>query len=186
MSFDAKAVNIGPINTTLFECPATVSGSVHGLVISNVSAAAVTLTLRFYDHSEGTTILIRSVEVGAKGEYVFPKPINVNPGDRIIASASAGGVLVSLHSVYLSEATPVAKGFTLEVSGQRTRTTRLMTLFQMTVAVLWLLTVTQAVVHLHPVGSCLPTRGASGQFMESDPTRMQTYKFLWSRRQNRA
>lgn len=112
MAFNAKAVNIGTTNTTVFECPATLSGSVHGLVISNNSAAIATLTLRYFDKSEGTTTIIRNIEVAAKGEFTFSKPINVTSGDQIIASASTAGALVAFHSVYLSTEAPVTTGFT--------------------------------------------------------------------------
>lgn len=112
MSFNAKATNIGVADTQIFECPATQSGSVHGLVISNISGASATVTLQFLDQSEGTTTTIATRALAQGTEFTFPKPINVTAGDKLLASASADNALVAFHSVYLSTASPVSQGFT--------------------------------------------------------------------------
>jgi len=63
--------------------------------------------------STGTTTTIASgISVAANSTYTWPKPVDVNAGDYLQASASAGSAIVCLYSTYEGSATPAAVGFT--------------------------------------------------------------------------
>jgi len=86
---------------------------VHGLVFSNNTGSAVTITLKIYIQSLGTTTTVATgISVGANTTYTWPKPINVNAGDLIQAAASTGSALVCFYSVYEGSAVAAAVGFT--------------------------------------------------------------------------
>lgn len=113
MGFKALAVAVGTTDTVLFECPATYDGSAHGIVFGNVTASAVTITIKLYDHSEGgSKTLIAGKSIAANSEYTFPKPINLNAGDKIIALASSASAVTALVSAYIATAAPAAVGIT--------------------------------------------------------------------------
>ena len=113
MGFKALAVAVGTADTVLFECPATYDGSAHGIVFGNVTASAVTITIKLYDHSEGgSKTLIAGKSIAANSEYTFPKPINLNAGDKIIALASSASAVTALVSAYIATAAPAAVGIT--------------------------------------------------------------------------
>ena len=103
----------GTTDTDVYVCPATTEASVHGLVFGNVTGSAVTLTIKVYIQSTGTTTTVASgISVTANSTYTWPKPVDLNAGDKIIASAGTGSALVCLYSSYEGTATPAAVGFT--------------------------------------------------------------------------
>lgn len=113
MALKGKPIAIGTTDTTIYTCPATTEASVHGLVFANITGSAATITLKMYVQSTGTTTTIASgISVAANSTYTWPKPIDVNAGDYIQASASAGSTIVCLYSTYEGSATPAAVGFT--------------------------------------------------------------------------
>lgn len=98
---------------TVYTCPVGTEGSIHGLVFSNTGASDVTITLTFYDASAATTYtLANGYVVKAESTFAWLRPINVNAGDYIQASASAGAVVLVHASVY--EGTTTAVGFTVQ------------------------------------------------------------------------
>lgn len=112
MSFAAKPVSLGTSDTNIVSCPATQSGSVHGLVFSNVTGSPQTITLKLSNYQDGTTTVISSARVvPANGEFAWPKPINMQQGDAIVAFCSAPNAVVAVYSIYLNSVAPVAKGF---------------------------------------------------------------------------
>ncbi len=112
MSFLEKAVPLGTSDTDVYECPATFSGSVHGLVFSNTTAGAITIALKHFSQATGTTTtIISALSIAANTPYAWPKPINMVAGDKIIASASSTSSIVVLASVYLG-ATSATIGIT--------------------------------------------------------------------------
>lgn len=112
MALKGQAIAVGTTDTTLYTCPATIESSVHGLVFSNTTAGALSVTLKLYKQSLGTTVTIGPAKsVAANDTFTWPKPINLNAGDYIIAFASGAGV-VALYSSYEGSATPVSVGFT--------------------------------------------------------------------------
>jgi hypothetical protein len=113
MALKGKPIAIGTSDTTIYTCPSTLEASVHGLVFSNNTGSAVTITLKIYIQSLGTTTTVATgISVGANTTYTWPKPINVNAGDLIQAAASTGSALVCFYSVYEGSAAAAAVGFT--------------------------------------------------------------------------
>ena len=113
MALKGKPIAIGTSDTTIYTCPATTEASVHGLVFANNTGSAVTITLKIYIQSLGTTTTVATgISVGANTTYTWPKPINVNAGDYIQAAASTGSALVCFYSVYEGSAAAAAVGFT--------------------------------------------------------------------------
>jgi len=112
MALKGQAVAVGTSDTTLYTCPATIESSVHGLVFSNPTAGALTVTLKLYKQSLGTTVTVGPAKsIAANDVYTWPKPINLNAGDYIVAVGSGAGI-VALYSSYEGSATPVSVGFT--------------------------------------------------------------------------
>lgn len=113
MALKGKPISIGATDTTIYTCPSTIEASVHGLVFANNTGSAVTITLKIYIQSLGTTTTVATgISVGANTTYTWPKPINVNAGDYIQAVASTGSAIVCFYSVYEGSAAAVAVGFT--------------------------------------------------------------------------
>jgi hypothetical protein len=113
MALKGKPIAIGTSDTTIYTCPSTIEASVHGLVFANNTGSAVTITLKIYIQSLGTTTTVGTgISVGANTTYTWPKPINVNAGDYIQAAASTGSALVCFYSVYEGSAAAAAVGFT--------------------------------------------------------------------------
>lgn len=115
MALKGKPISIGTSDTTIYTCPSTIEASVHGLVFANNTGSAVTITLKVYIQSLGTTTTVATgISVAANSTYTWPKPIDVNAGDYIQASASTGSAIVCLYSTYEGSATPAEVGFTPE------------------------------------------------------------------------
>jgi hypothetical protein len=113
MALKGKPIAIGATDTTIYTCPATTEASIHGLVFSNNTGSAVTITLKVYIQSLGTTTTVATgISVAANATYTWPKPIDVNAGDYIQAVASTGSAIVCLYSAYEGSATAAAVGFT--------------------------------------------------------------------------
>jgi len=113
MALKGKPIAIGTSDTTIYTCPSTIEASVHGLVFANNTGSAVTITLKIYIQSLGTTTTVATgISVAANSTYTWPKPINVNAGDYIQAAASTGSALVCFYSVYEGSAAAAAVGFT--------------------------------------------------------------------------
>jgi len=113
MALKGKPIAIGTSDTTIYTCPSTLEASVHGLVFANNTGSAVTITLKIYIQSLGTTTTVATgISVAANATYTWPKPINVNAGDYIQAAASTGSALVCFYSVYEGSAAAAAVGFT--------------------------------------------------------------------------
>ena len=113
MALKGKPISIGATDTTIYTCPSTIEASVHGLVFANNTGSAVTITLKVYIQSLGTTTTVATgISVAANSTYTWPKPIDVNAGDYIQAVASTGSAIVCLYSVYEGSAAAAAVGFT--------------------------------------------------------------------------
>lgn len=113
MALKGQPISIGTTDTTVYTCPSTLEGSVHGLVFSNVTGSAATITIKLYIQSTGlTTTVATGISVAANSTYTWSKPINVNAGDIIKASAGTGSAIICVYSAYENSATPAAVGFT--------------------------------------------------------------------------
>ncbi|CAB4131886.1 ChiA1_BD domain containing protein [uncultured Caudovirales phage] len=113
MALKGKPIAVGTTDTDIYLCPATTEASVHGLIFANVTGSAATITIKLYIQSTGTTTTIATgISVAANSTYTWPKPVDMNANDKIIASASTGSAIVCLYSSYEGTATPAAVGFT--------------------------------------------------------------------------
>lgn len=113
MALKGQPIAVGTTDTTVYTCPATLEGSVHGLVFSNVTGSAATITIKMYIQSTGvTTTVATGISVAANSTYTWPKPVDVNAGDIIKASANTISAIVCVYSAYENAATPAATGFT--------------------------------------------------------------------------
>lgn len=113
MSFLEQSVTLGTTDTVIYTCPTTLNGSAHGLVFSNITGTAATVVLKLFNQTSGTTTTIASgYSITANTPQAWPKPINLQAGDQIIASASAVNAVVAIASIYTASATPAATGFT--------------------------------------------------------------------------
>jgi len=113
MALKGKPIAVGTTDTDLYTCPSTIEASVHGLVFANGTGSSATITVKVYIQSTAaTTTIITGQTVAANTAFTWPKPINLNAGDKIIASASTGSAIVCLYSAYEGSAAPVAVGFT--------------------------------------------------------------------------
>ncbi len=102
MAFQSKNVEVSTDEVTLYECPSANEGSAHSLVVSSSSSTTRKVSLRHYDHSEGTTTaLLTDLEIAKGTPYAFPKALNLNPGDKLLAVADGSGVTVYV-GVYLA------------------------------------------------------------------------------------
>jgi hypothetical protein len=114
MAFQEKVLSLGTVDTLLFECPATLAGSAHGIVFSNITNGDKTIAVKLYTKATGlTTVVAQDRVVKANTEFAWPKPINLASGDQIIASASTLSSVAALVSIYLAASVPAAAGFTL-------------------------------------------------------------------------
>ena len=113
MALKGKPIAIGATDTTIYTCPAATEASIHGLVFANNTGGAVTITLKIYIQSLGTTTTVATgISVAANSTYTWPKPIDVNAGDSVQAVAATGSAIVCLYSVYEGSAVAAAVGFT--------------------------------------------------------------------------
>jgi hypothetical protein len=113
MALKGKPIAIGATDTTIYTCPAATEASIHGLVFANNTGSTVTITLKVYIQSLGTTTTVATgISVAANSTYTWPKPVDVNAGDNVQAVASTGSAVVCLYSVYEGSATAAAVGFT--------------------------------------------------------------------------
>ena len=112
MSFQDETIQIGTSNTTIVTCPVGQNGSVYGLVFSNLTNTDVNITISLYSQSTGlTTQITNSTVVPANDQFTWPKPINVNAGDQIIASAATANAIVAVASVYYDNSINTVNGF---------------------------------------------------------------------------
>lgn len=114
MAFLEKAVELGVTDTELYQCPALMSGSAHGLVFSNVSGSSQTIVLKLYSQTTGLAVTVTGSgqQVAANSQFTWPKPINMQAGDRIIASCGTGASVVAVVSIFIDTSSTLVTGVT--------------------------------------------------------------------------
>lgn len=113
MALKGKPLLLTTSDQDVYVCPATQEASVHALVFSNLTAGAITISIKRYIASTATTQqLVAALSVAANSTFNWPKPMNMAVGDKIIASASANSSIVCDYGAYENSATPAAVGFT--------------------------------------------------------------------------
>jgi preprotein translocase subunit YajC len=111
MTFVSAPIAIGTADTLIYECPATLEGSVHGLQFENYSGGTIAVTIKLFKFATGVTSTVRSKNLAAGEEYEFAK-INVTAGDKVLASAGTAGTIRALANAYVDAAVPIEVGFT--------------------------------------------------------------------------
>ena len=87
MAFANNLLAIGTTDTELFVAPPAAEVSVHTLFFDGDD----TVTVKLYRKTTGTTQAFLQIPVVSGTPFTFPKPINLQPGDKILASGSSGG-----------------------------------------------------------------------------------------------
>ena len=89
--FKNAGVAVGTSATTIYTAPASTTGIIHAIYISNVDGtndASVDITVT--DTSSGNTFhIMKTVAVPADSTLVIEKPINLGIGDKLETQASA-------------------------------------------------------------------------------------------------
>lgn len=100
-TFKNAGVAIGTSDTTLYTAPASTTGIIHAIYISNVDGANdASLDITVTDTSAGNTFhIMKTVLVPADSTLVIEKPINLEPTDVLKVRASAAGDLEAFVSV---------------------------------------------------------------------------------------
>lgn len=90
-----KGQLIGATDTTIYTAPALTSVTVHGVWFANLHASnQQTVTVKWHDTSGGSPAfsshtLLNAVPIPVNDTLIFDKPINLEPGDSIVASCSS-------------------------------------------------------------------------------------------------
>lgn len=101
-SFKNAAVELaGTSRTDLYTTPAATTAVMHNLTITNIDGVnSADITIEFYDSSATTYFkLAYLVPVPAGSTLIFDKPINLETGDKVSLTASAGGDLSGYASI---------------------------------------------------------------------------------------
>ena len=110
MSLKLSPINLTTIAQPVYTCPAGSEASVHGLVFSNITSNVATITLQFYKASSAITYTLGAgISVSANSTYTWPRPVNMQPGDCVIALASANSTIFLAASIY--ESSTIYQGF---------------------------------------------------------------------------
>jgi hypothetical protein len=100
-TFKNAAVAIGDSATTIYTTPASTTGVIHAIYISNVDGTNdATIDITVTDTSAGATFnIMKGVNVAANSTLVVEKPINLETGDILKGTASAASDLQAFASV---------------------------------------------------------------------------------------
>lgn len=113
MAFRLRPVVLTTSDQDIYIVPAATEGSAHGITFGNATGSARTITLKIFDASAGVTFtLVSNRAVAANDAWRFPGPINLEAGDKIIASADANSAVTALASIFVDTAAPIAVGLT--------------------------------------------------------------------------
>tara|TARA_A100001391_G_scaffold53246_3_gene32455 strand:+ start:1877 stop:2200 length:324 start_codon:yes stop_codon:yes gene_type:complete len=100
-TFKNAGVAVGTSATTLYTAPASTTGIIHAIYISNVDGtndASVDITV--VDNSSGNTFhIMKTVLVPADSTLVIEKPINLEAQDILQVKASTASDLEAFASV---------------------------------------------------------------------------------------
>lgn len=94
----ARGVSVGALLTTsdadIYVVPANFKADIEKLIISNNSALAVNVTVKWYDAAKVATFtLLENRSVPANNSIELDNVLLLNASDKIIASAATGSVI---------------------------------------------------------------------------------------------
>ena len=93
-TFKNAATGSNTTLTPIYTCPASTSGVVHAIYISNVdgtNSATINLSISGSANFDHRTYILKTVEVPADSTVIIEKPINLGAGDILETQASADG-----------------------------------------------------------------------------------------------
>ena len=79
---------------TLYTCPASTSGVVHAIYLSNIDGtndATISVSISGSANFDDRRYILKTVDVPADSTVVIEKPINLGAGDKLETQASANG-----------------------------------------------------------------------------------------------
>ena len=91
-TFKNAATGSNTTLTPIYTCPASTSGVVHAIYISNVDGtndATVNISVSGSAYFDDRRYLLKTVDVPADSTVVIEKPINLGAGDKLETQASA-------------------------------------------------------------------------------------------------
>lgn len=94
MSLKTYALALTASDETVYETPYGVESTAHSIMVTGSGD----LTLKFYSASEGAELDIYNA-LSISDEKVLEKPINLAPGDKLIASGAGLNIFASVYSV---------------------------------------------------------------------------------------
>jgi hypothetical protein len=97
-SFISKPILINNTNTDIFVAQPTLESIVHGLVFNNTTDIAATLTIKLL--IAGQTSTVYNTTIQPKSQYTWPKPINLQAGEKIIAISQTANAITAVYSVF--------------------------------------------------------------------------------------
>ena len=77
---------------TLYTCPASTSGVVHAIYLSNIDGtndATISVSISGSANFDHRSYILKTVDVPADSTVVIEKPINLGAGDKLETQASA-------------------------------------------------------------------------------------------------
>jgi|TARA_B100000959_G_C14699204_1_gene508098 hypothetical protein len=104
-TFKNAATGSNTALTPVYTCPASTSGVVHAIYLSNVDGtndATVNVAVSGSTYFNDRRYLLKTVDVPADSTIVIEKPINLGAGDKLETQASANGdieVFVSILEI---------------------------------------------------------------------------------------
>ena len=100
-TFKNAAKAIGATATTVYTCPASTTGVIHAIYISNIHATNdVTVDITVTDTSASATFHIAKILSVPNGSVaIFEKPINLEATDILKLNASAASSLEAFASI---------------------------------------------------------------------------------------
>jgi|TARA_Y100000034_G_scaffold39038_1_gene48043 hypothetical protein len=100
-TFKNAAKAIGATATTVYTCPASTTGVIHAIYISNIHATNdVTVDITVTDTSASATFHIaKNLSVPNGSVAIFEKPINLEATDILKLNASAASSLEAFASI---------------------------------------------------------------------------------------
>lgn len=118
MALTSKTLNLTLNEQDIVTCALGTEGSVHGLVFGNRHASqSVAFGLKLFKAGTGQTIHLANKNVAAGDFYAYPKPINLEAGDRVIAWANQNDMLSVVASYYSTNDVDVQIAVGMEPKG---------------------------------------------------------------------
>lgn len=93
-TFKSAATGSTTTLTTLYTCPASTTGVIHALYLSNIDGstnATVDVAISGSANFQTRRYILKTVEVPADSTAIIERPINLGSGDKLETKASANG-----------------------------------------------------------------------------------------------